>query len=128
MRPNEYQKQALRTDPREYAPAASRMIDGTIPQLLHAGMGMATEAGEFVDALKKHIYYGKPLDRTNLKEEIGDLLWYAALACDHLGYDLESAMEDNIAKLRIRFPEKFTEEKAVSRDTQKEMEAFGASD
>ena len=32
-----------------------------------------------IDALKKHIYYGKSLDVVDLKEEVGDLMWYFVL-------------------------------------------------
>ena len=84
-------------------------------RLLHAGMGIATEAGEFVDPLKKHIFYGKDLDVENLKEEMGDLLWYIGIACDTLGVTVQELMEANIAKLRKRYPEQFTEADALER-------------
>jgi NTP pyrophosphatase (non-canonical NTP hydrolase) len=90
-------------------------MDGV--DLLHAGMGMTTEAGEFMDALKKHLIYGKPLDIVNLKEEIGDYLWYAAVALRAIGGSFEECMDLNIAKLRKRFPDKFTETEAIHRDT-----------
>ena len=45
----------------------------------HATLGMAGESGEIVDLLKKVYAYGKPLDRTKLLEEIGDLMWYVNL-------------------------------------------------
>jgi len=54
-------------------------------RLLHAAMGMVTESGELIDAIKKHLFYGKPVDKVNMKEEIGDVCWYVALACDVLG-------------------------------------------
>ena len=89
-------------------------------RLLHAGMGIATEAGEFLDALKKSIFYGKELDRVNLKEELGDLLWYIAIAMDELGTNFETEMERNIKKLKARYPEKFTQEHAEYRDLETE--------
>lgn len=45
---------------------------------LHMEAGMLTEAGEFVDQLKKHFAYGKELDVVNLQEEWGDFMWYYA--------------------------------------------------
>ena len=39
--------------------------------LLHGAMGLCTESGEIMDALKRHIFYGSPLDILNIKEEIG---------------------------------------------------------
>lgn len=49
------------------------------PQKFHAKLGIITEVGEIADAYKKHLIYGKPLDVTNIMEEIGDLAWYVAL-------------------------------------------------
>ncbi len=85
-------------------------------RLLHGAMGMCTESAELLDALKKHIYYGKELDITNIFEEIGDELWYIALICNELGFKIEDIMETNIKKLAARYPEKFSEEKAINRN------------
>lgn len=85
-------------------------------RLLHAGIGLATESAEFLDQLKKHVFYGKPLDKVNLAEEIGDLQWYMAVACDALGVTMEELQERNIEKLTARYPEKFTMEAAENRD------------
>jgi NTP pyrophosphatase (non-canonical NTP hydrolase) len=46
---------------------------------IHAKIGLITELGEFLDPIKRHIFYGADLDPVNLKEEIGDMLWYWAL-------------------------------------------------
>jgi NTP pyrophosphatase (non-canonical NTP hydrolase) len=91
-------------------------------RLLHAGIGLTTEAGEFIDALKKHIFYGKELDRVNLSEEIGDIFWYLAIAADELGINFESVMNRNIEKLKARYGEKFTEESAEDRDLDQERD------
>lgn len=89
-------------------------------RLLHAGIGMTTEAGEFIDMLKKHIFYGKPLDLVNLREEIGDLLWYCAIAVDALGTNMDDVMTINIDKLKARYPDKFSEFLAENRDLETE--------
>jgi NTP pyrophosphatase (non-canonical NTP hydrolase) len=41
-----------------------------------AAMGLAGEAGEVCDLLKKHLLHGKELDRDELNKELGDVLWY----------------------------------------------------
>lgn len=105
-----YMNDALRTESTVF-----NMEDGD-DRLLHAGVGLATEGGEFLDALKKHIFYGKALDRTNLKEEIGDILWYCAIALDELDSSFEEVQMTNIAKLKARYPEKFTKAQAENRD------------
>ena len=91
-------------------------------RLIHAQMGIQTESAEFTDALKKHIFYGKKLDEVNLREEIGDMLWYIAIALDCLDSNFETEMKINIDKLKARYPEKFSEEKAEIRDLKKERE------
>ncbi len=89
-------------------------------RLLHASIGACTEAGEMIDALKKHIYYGKELDKVNLREEAGDLLWYLSIMLDVLGTTYEECMKINIEKLAARYPDKFTEEAAINRDLETE--------
>ena len=55
-------------------------------------------------------------DEVNLKEEAGDLLWYLAMLFRELDTDFTEVATTNINKLKARFPEKFTEEKAYVRD------------
>jgi NTP pyrophosphatase (non-canonical NTP hydrolase) len=106
----------------EYLSASERtLIDkGHDLNLLHAAMGISTEAGELMDAFKRKIFYGKPLDVVNVKEEIGDLMWYVAILLRELDLDFEEVLQLNIDKLRARFPEKFTEHHALHRDLGKE--------
>ena len=80
--------------------------------LTHAAMGLSGEAGEFTDCIKKYVVYGQSLDKSNAIEEIGDILWFAALACDTLGVDMELVAQRNIAKLKTRYPEKYSDEHA----------------
>tara|TARA_R110002126_G_scaffold210876_9_gene357411 strand:- start:295 stop:807 length:513 start_codon:yes stop_codon:yes gene_type:complete len=99
---------SLRTESHNYYPQD--------PRVLHASMGLVTEAAELQDALKKASFYGKQLDITNIKEEAGDMLWYLALLFDAIGTDFETEQARVIAKLKARFPDKFTNEKAENRD------------
>ena len=86
------------------------------PRLVHACFGMQTETAEFTDAVKKSLFYGKPLDTTNLKEELGDALWYIAIAMDELDTNFEEEMLRVIKKLRARYPDKFSDILAENRD------------
>lgn len=79
-------------------------------------LGMVTEVGELADAYKRTLAYGKSLDLTNVKEEVGDLMWYVVNFCRMTGIDMEDALGINIDKLRVRFPEKFSQEHALNRD------------
>lgn len=93
--------------------------------LLHAGLGLGDEVGEFQGHLVKALLEkSEPLDKTNCEEELGDMLWYIALACNALGTSLDAVMKKNIAKLQARFPNKFSQECANNRDLAKEREAL----
>lgn len=121
MTPHEYQKLAERTESMNFNDIADRMVGyDKMVRLQHASAGLCTEAGEFMDMLKKHIYYGKDLDEVNLAEEIGDIFWYAALACNALDIELEDVMAKNIKKLAARYPDKFKEEDALHRNLEQE--------
>lgn len=112
---SEYIQDAIRTESADFEKIRERLDDKMI-RVLHAAIGIGTEAGELQDAVKKAIFYGKPLDITNVEEELGDLLWYFAVLCDALGLDPAVIMGRNIAKLRARFPDKFSDEQALNRN------------
>jgi len=109
MDANEYQRLALRTE----APDRERR-----ERLLNAALGLCGEAGEFGDTLKKHVYHAHLLDEAALRKELGDVLWYAALACDALGVQLGDVMAENIEKLRRRYPEGFSSDRSINRSTE----------
>ena len=107
----EFTKSVLKNESQEF-----NAIQPGVERLLHAGIGMATEAGEFLDSLKKHLYYGKPLDGTNLLEEIGDCLWYVALGIHVLDSSLEEVLTRNMEKLAARYSKGFSSEEALNRN------------
>lgn len=88
--------------------------------IVHGVIGIFTEAGELLEMLRE-AYNGNGFDPINMREEIGDLFWYVAIlfaeaSRDGEGMTFEDAMRVNIAKLRKRFPDKFTERDANVRD------------
>jgi len=119
-----YVKNVLRSESIDFDAIRGRLFEPEIIRLLHATLGMVTESAELADMLKKHIFYGKPFDMINAKEEIGDNLWYVGLAVDVLRTTMDEIMSLNIEKLRKRYPEKFDENKAINRDIDNEMSHF----
>ncbi len=113
---NTFIKDAIRTESPDYYQQNTRV--------LHAAIGLVTESGELIDAIKKASFYGKELDVTNIKEEAGDILWYLAILFDELDTDFETEQARVIAKLKARFPDKFTEDKAFNRDLSKERKVL----
>lgn len=88
-------------------------------RLLHAAIGMFTEAGEMLEALRKQFETGE-FDKVNFGEELGDSDWYKAIAHDELGIGEEMTRAVVIDKLRTRYPGKFTSEAALNRDLEAE--------
>lgn len=103
---NEYQQLALRT--------ARKDLDST-QMLLNGLMGLNGEAGEAIDILKKHLFQGHWLDREHIASELGDASWYLAVSAWALGYNLEDIFENNIKKLKDRFPDGFDSERSINR-------------
>lgn len=71
--------------------------------LLHVTVGVAGEAGELLDAVKKSVIYRKQIDRANVIEELGDLEFYMERIRQILGITREETIEGNIAKLSVRY-------------------------
>ena len=78
-----------------------------VARLLTAGIGLASEAGEFDEIVKKMLFQGKPVNEENifhLKREMGDIIWYWMQGCLALGMDPYEVIEENINKLSSRYP------------------------
>ena len=71
--------------------------------LLHMVIGASGEVGELVDAIKKHVIYQKPLDVENVKEELGDLLFYMTNLMQSVGLSFEEVLQHNVDKLSVRY-------------------------
>lgn len=128
MNLNEYQKLAEVTESKDFEKILGRITIENI-RLLHATLGLASEVGEFADQLKKHIFYGKSLDKINLSEESGDLLWYLALASNVPGMiSLDENTNRNISKLKARYGDKFSEFAAANRNLETERKILENGD
>lgn len=88
--------------------------------IMHVTLGMVTESAEIADAIKKHIAYGREIDVVNIKEELGDLLWYISMAMDIFGFEPSDVFKTNIEKLKIRYPDKYSDELAETRNLEAE--------
>lgn len=74
-----------------------------IDNLAHAAMGISGEAGELLDAIKKHWAYGKPLDKENVIEELGDLEFYMQALRICIGVPRSHIVSKNVEKLSKRY-------------------------
>lgn len=70
--------------------------------LTHAILGLAGEAGELAEKIKKYFRDGKVLDREDIKKELGDVLWYVQDLGDLFGIPLAETAFTNFTKLDDR--------------------------
>jgi len=101
---NDYQERAARYD----------LAAPTCGQLWYYGLGVAGEAGEVADKVKK-LYRGgavlsrqqdlsglPQVERDELVKELGDVLWYVAAIARMLDVSLSDVAHVNLAKLESR--------------------------
>ncbi len=93
-------------------------------QLDNGARGLCNDAGELSAAVMKYIEYGRPLDEVNVLEEAGDCLWRIAQVLDAVGLTLEQAMEANLAKLAVRYPDKYSDVLSANRNVEEERKAL----
>lgn len=103
-----YQDNSARTLPSQpkYMTREERLI---------LALGLAGEVGETIDLLKKVEGHGHEANLQKLKEEMGDILWYMAALCSAYGVSLQEAADENVVKLKRRYPEGFTHEASRNR-------------
>ena len=96
MELNEYQRKSV-----DFAiyPATHRV--------LYTALGLAGEAGEVANKVKKFIRDGVDKEAFEVKKieiasEIGDVLWYCAALAHDLGFKLSDIAQENHTKLSSR--------------------------
>lgn len=89
-------------------------------RVFHGILGIMTESAELAEILHKSLVDSTiKIDPIHIQEELGDgmaLGWYPAILHDALNLDPKDTLRKNIAKLKVRFPEKYTDEHADNRD------------
>lgn len=81
--------------------AATTAIYKVEHQVLYPALGLAAEAGEVANKVKKILRDNK-FDRAAISDEIGDCLWYIAALCRDLNVDLSTVAKNNLNKLQDR--------------------------
>lgn len=101
MNPTQYQKRVA-----ELALKRPDHLTNQELRLCHWCLGLAGEAGEVLEPIKKAIFQRKLLKLDDVKLELGDTLYYLTMIAEELGFTLEEVMQANIDKLNIRYGDK----------------------
>lgn len=118
MNATEYQKQAART----LIDAPGFDIDDDNMMILWNALGLAGEAGEVAEMVKKGILHQHGLFYEKMAKELGDCLWYIAALCTKMELDMGEVMAANIEKLKIRYPDGFSSADSVARVDTKRLD------
>ena len=104
MNLKEYQEACNKTANKEFNPPET--------EILVWGLGIAGEAGDVAGCIKK-LYAHNNNQEQGIKENLGDTMWYVAMICNYFNWDLQEVLQENINKLKKRYPDgKFTVEDA----------------
>lgn len=97
MNISDYQAQCLRTTTHL---TTEQMLEECL-------LSIPEEAGEILRPFKKHRFHGMPLDKDEIAEEIGDVMWYCVVLAHCLGIDASQVLDMNLRKLQARYPDGF---------------------
>jgi NTP pyrophosphatase (non-canonical NTP hydrolase) len=71
---------------------------------------------KFLDLLKKKIYYNKPIDNQLMVDYTNNMFRLLNYYCQIYNTNVADILDKNIQKLRARYGEKFSSERAINRD------------
>lgn len=111
MNASKYQQQAART----LIDAPDFEIPDNEIMLVWNAIGLAGEAGEVCELVKKGVFHQHGIDREKMVKELGDVLWYVSALCTKLDMDMGVIMEVNIRKLQERYPQGYSSQDSKRR-------------
>lgn len=100
----------VNSDLKEYqalCKATAKKFETSEKEILTWGLGITGEAGDVASCIKKTFAHDND-QRAGIRENIGDTLWYAAMICNFFGWNMQEVLDENVAKLKKRFPSGFT--------------------
>lgn len=89
---------------------------GQEDEIVHWLIGLSEEVGEVSNLFKHCFYGGEEVCRSDVADELGDVLWHVSALCSALNIDLGTVAKLNVAKLQHRYGgEDFNTERSINR-------------
>lgn len=87
--------------------ATTAIFPRELPEFLNIGqvyvvLGQSGEGGEIDEKLKKAIREDDEQYIEEMRDEVGDTLWYLSQVCEEFDWNLEEIAQDNLDKLQDR--------------------------
>ena len=95
----------------ELAKLTAKKFDNPEIEISTWGLGVTGEAGDIASCIKKTFAHKNDV-KEGIKENIGDMFWYSAMICNFFNWNMDEILQQNIEKLKKRYPQGFTIEDA----------------
>jgi NTP pyrophosphatase (non-canonical NTP hydrolase) len=96
-------------------------------EILTWGLGVAGEAGDTAGCIKKTFSH-KNNQKAGIRENVGDTMWYLAMICNFMKWDMDEVLRENIEKLKKRYPKGFTKKAAKRQGIDWNEKQYGDSE
>ncbi len=96
------------TDYQKICSSTAKKFDNKELEIYTWGLGIAGEAGDVASCIKKTFAHENSTVKAGIRENLGDTLWYMAMICNYFDWNMQEVMQDNIDKLKKRYPNGFT--------------------
>ena len=100
-------------------------LDQDRAEVFHALLGLVSELSEVIEIVVPYLQ-GKEMDANHLSEEIADAHWYYSILNRKFNINPDESLSANIAKLKARYPDKFSSDNALNRNLDAEQIAMGS--
>ena len=85
-------------------------------------LAIIKETCKMLDMLKKKMYYNKPINEESFTSSAKLVMIFIQDYMNHFNINLEDSFDININKLKARYGDKFSSERAINRDLETERE------
>lgn len=88
----------------DYQQNANKTLAGNEHVLTNLSLGLASDTGQVIDMIKRYTFQGSDLNKDDLKDELGDVLWYLSQIALWADIPFEDVAQSNLETLAKRYP------------------------